>query len=293
MISFSVTPFTDFPAHHYIRSYFMRNKHESGHTTVDLSHLWSEERRQEEHRFDELMNNLTAMAKEVGAVVSCAEDSVPSSDAPLVDLTSSGCQKERIYSYLDRHSAPPPILPAYNAFCANVHTDDSLRTGKEERQDRWLNVMNARVQTLLQEAHQVLGTTVTALGYPETSSDSSEEDVNKSSGSIGPDEGSTSFDVVPLYAHNESSFTSEGPTLLDDVQDSASCDNAIVIHSSSGDGWLLDDTSMHTTHTPLFLDKCLDKVDSQTLTERIHDGVWPEACASIQDLVEHSDPLGV
>ena len=243
MISFGVTPLTDLPAHRIIRSYFTKVDEKQTAADSELSHLWSKERLYEEERFASIMTDLNAVAKELGVTVS--PDS-RSSAAAASNLTQ--CANNAILSSTPenedkcRHLATPLEACAYKDL-------DAWQSLKKAQEDRWLNSMNIKVQTLLQEAHDVLGTSA----VPFNTSESPFEIDNGACG----DEASYSvpFDVISLYMRDdECSFASEASTLL---EGNASFDHdPVFVGSSSGGDWLVGDTSTDTTDTSFSLDQC-------------------------------------
>jgi len=256
MISFSVTPFTDLPAHRIIRSYFTKERHNEEQTIVDseLSHLWSEERRYEENRFAMIMAELNAMSKELGVVVSGTPDlestAVAESDSTDCSTRKNGMSttpedESRYLALADR------LLVAPSEAYAHMDSDTWYlleKAREEQRQERWLNSMNIKVQTLLQEARDVLGT-------PTVPSSTSESIQGLGSDIANEDETSYSvpFDVISLYMRDESSFTSAGSTLL---ESNTSFDRDSIIAGSNSDGdWLVGDTSTDTADTSFSSDQ--------------------------------------
>lgn len=250
MISFGVTPLTDLPAHRIIRSYFTRLDEKQTTANSELSHLWSKERLYEEERFASIMTELNAVAKELGVTVSASSDSKCSAAAGS-NLTEHAKNAAIIMSatpengdrlYLDSanlgHPAAPPETCAYKDL-------DAWHSLEKAKEDRWLNSMNTKVQTLLQEARDVLGTSAVPANNSE-----SESLFEIDSGACGGDEASYSdpFDVISLYMQDdEFSFASEASTLLEG--------NASFDPSSDGD-WLVGDTSTDTTDMSFSLDQC-------------------------------------
>lgn len=239
MISFSVTPFTDLPAHRIIRAYFTKEPRlDEKQTTADseLSHLWSNERHREEERFATIMNELNAVAKELGVAVHVSSDSMsiaaaesnPTECAKNAIMSTTPENADRYLGLADRHEA-----------CADLDAWYSLEQAKE---DLWLNSMNIKVQTLLQEAHDVLGTSAVP-------SNTSESPFEMDNGACN-DEASygVPFDVISLYMRDdESSFASEASTLL---EGNASFEQDSFATSISDGDWLAGDTSFS-------LDQCL------------------------------------
>ena len=248
MISFSVTPFTDLPAHRIIRSYFTKERHNEEQTTVDseLSHLWSEERRYEENRFAMIMNELNAMSKELGVVVSGTPDleSLATAESST-DCSTLSTTPEDESRYL---ALPDGLFVAPSEAYAYMDSDTWYlleKAREEQRQERWLNSMNIKVQTLLQEARDVLGT-------PKVPSSTSESLQSLGSDIANEDDANYSvpFDVISLYMRDESSsFT----TLL---EVNTSFDHDSIITSSNSDGdWLVGDTSTDTADTSFSSDQ--------------------------------------
>jgi hypothetical protein len=268
MISFSVTPLTDLPAHRIIRSYF--TKVDEKHTTADseLSHLWSKERLYEEERFAMIMTELNTVAKELGVTVSASDSkSSASAGSNLTEYAKNAIMSatpDNEYRYLDL-AGQPHLEAAPLEACAYKDLDawHSLEKAKE---DRWLNSMNIKVQTLLQEAHDVLGTSA----VPFSTSESSFEIDNGACG----DEASYSvpFDVISLYMQDdECSFASEAST-LPSLEGNASFDHDLGFVGSSSDGdWLISDTLTDTTDTSFSLDQCLTTDKLNRLEECIYE----------------------
>ena len=258
MISFSVTPFTDLPAHRIIRSYFTKERRNEEQTAVDseLSHLWSEERRYEEKRFAMIMAELDAVSKELGIVVS----GTPDLESTAAAETGSSIRRNEISTtpeadlpLADRLIVAPSEASAY----MDLDTWYLLEKAREEqRQERWLNSMNIKVQTLLQEAHHVLGTSMAPSSTSESLQGLGSDIANENESSY-----SVPFDVISLYMRDESSFTSEGSTLL---EGNTSFDRDSIIPGSNSDGdWLVGDTSTDTADTSFSSDQYVatDKPD--------------------------------
>ncbi|KAF8343561.1 hypothetical protein F5887DRAFT_1207359 [Amanita rubescens] len=252
MISFSVTPFTDLPAHRIIRSYFTKERHNEEQPTVDseLSHLWSEERRYEENRFAMIMTELNAMAKELGVVVSGTPDleSIATAESST-DCSTLSTTPEAESRYL---ALPDGLFVAPSEAYAYMDSDTWYlleKAREEQRQERWLNRMDIKVQTLLQEARDVLGT-------PTVPSSTSESLQGLCSDIANEDDASYNvpFDVISLYMRDESSsFTSDGSTLL---EGNTSFDHDSIITGSNSDGdWLVGDTSTDTSDTSFSSDQ--------------------------------------
>ncbi|KAF8632385.1 hypothetical protein AX15_001894 [Amanita polypyramis BW_CC] len=271
MLSFGVTPFTDLPAHRIIRSYFKkRTDHDEERVTVDseLSHLWSEERRHEEYQFAALMAELTSIAKVLGVVVSGTSDLASTLGEPIPELKPCGrvemalrTENERIYSQIvKRARASPAIVHACKDLDAECLTEERLKSLGVLRQDQWLNDINAKVQTLLQEAHNLLGPAVnsssTSENFPELGNDWHNGKNRSNNG--GGDDHDFSFDVISLYMRDEASLTFEVPTFVEGGEGS-SHDKGIATSRSDGD-WLpgLGDVSMDTADTSFSLDYSLD-----------------------------------
>ena len=255
MISFSVTPLTDLPAHRIIRSYF--TKVDEKHTTADseLSHLWSKERLYEEERFATIMTELNNVAKELGVAASASSDSKSSAAAGsnLTEYAKNAIMSatpDNEYRYLDLAGRPHLEAAPLEAY---AYKDlDAWHSLEKAKEDRWLNSMNIKVQTLLQEAHDVLGTSAVPF-------DTSESSFEIDHGACG-DEASYSvpFDVISLYMQDdECSFASEAST-LPSLEGNASfdLDSGFVGSSSDGD-WLVGDTLTDATDTSFSLDQCL------------------------------------
>ena len=270
MLSFDVTPFTDMPAHRIFRSYFKKGTDDNEkQVSVDseLSHLWSEDRRHEEHRFATLMAELTAIAKELGVVVSATSDLVSALGAPIPEFKPYGrvemalrIENERIYSQMvKRARASPPIVYAYKDSDVECLKEKHL---EDQHHDQWLNGMSAKVQTLLQDARNVLGSTAILSSTAENPTEPSNDkhDDENSSGGGDDDDHDLSFDMVSLYMRDEASFTFEGPTFVEDNEG----DKGIVASKSNGD-WF----SGLPANTSFSLDYCPDN---------LHDGSNPDEC---------------
>ncbi|KAK2459869.1 hypothetical protein APHAL10511_008069 [Amanita phalloides] len=311
MISFGITPFTDLPAHRVIRYFTRESSTKEDQVTVHsgLSHLWSDRRRHEEDQFATLMADLVMIAKELDLAVAgtiSASDSVASMSGAYNSAQTFNANEDeedeplRGSNLMDTTTStrtPVHTTISHTVACGPSADDDYYNYTEETQDAVWLNDMKAKVQTLLQDAHDVLGTPLPLVASTTASTESlydffssdkhDDDDVDVVTDRIGH---SLSLDdVISLYMRdhsnsnsnsNSTSFSSEGPTLVT-LQDDP--DSGHSVASKSDADWLLGDgdTSMDTANTSFSLDQYLEIESHLLLNDR---GFDEKAIIHIPDL---------
>ncbi|PFH48297.1 hypothetical protein AMATHDRAFT_65776 [Amanita thiersii Skay4041] len=275
MISFNVTPFTDLPAHHMLRSYFTKDtkSKESDVNNVLLSHLWSDDRRREEQRFSSFMSELGDMAKDLGVVVPTTPEPGPATDnsvndSPPEDNAGSNQESDspevaRCFKPERREPSPeqlalprtPKVVYPYKDSYKERQWPRRPKSVEEERQDAWIQKMTVKVQSLLLEVHQVLGTNPVLLSPPL---DYTKDDPLPDDDFMGAVAESSANSDSPL----DSSLLStnyQHAILVPDDSNSYEEDHSAVTDIFEDDDFNLGDVSVCTADTSYSLDAEVNK----------------------------------